>query len=380
MRTQTMRRLVSLKGAAILIALIAGSGFAQQPLQETASERNPCDRYSWRSHPWVRFTRTGSQTEKAHVNLSQTISRSRRPQCDFFALAGLPPTSRSRDYSGGFSGSELFEFGAAPAMSGSRSRHASETAKRESAQARSPAEAQELAKKLSNPVASLISFPLQGNFDFGMGTGSGWRYTLNVQPVIPIKLNENWNVISRTIIPVIHQSNVTGPGTSQSGLGDLTQSFFFSPNKSEPFIWAVGPALLLPTATDAQLGTQKFGLGPTALILKQVRGWTYGILANHIWSVAGKSSRSDVSATFLQPFLAYTNRQAWTYTINTESTYDWVSNSWSVPINPLVSKLVRFGKQPMSFGGGIKCWVKNPTGGPENCSIRIVITALFPKE
>ena len=241
-------------------------------------------------------------------------------------------------------------------------------------------EAQELAKKLSNPVASLISFPLQSNFDFGMGTGSGWRYTLNVQPVIPIKLSDNWNLISRTIIPVIHQGNVTGPNTSQNGLGDTVQSFFFSPNKTEPLIWAVGPVVLIPTATDQALGAQKWGVGPTALALKQKEGWTYGVLANHIWSVAGKSNRADVSATFIQPFLSYSTKDAWTYSINTESTYDWNSDSWSIPINPFISKLVRFGKQPVSFGAGLKCWVTTPTGGPEGCGVRIVVTALFPKK
>lgn len=241
-------------------------------------------------------------------------------------------------------------------------------------------EAQELAKKLNNPVASLISLPLQSNFDFGMGTGSGWRYTLNVQPVIPIALSPKWNVISRTILPIIHQGNVTGPNTSQAGLGDTVQSFFLSPNKSEPFIWAVGPVVLLPTATDASLGARKWGLGPTAAVLKQSDGWTVGVLANHIWSVAGKANRADVNATFVQPVLSYTTKQAWTYAINTESTYDWNTRSWSVPIIPTISKLVRFGKQPMSFGGGLKCWVTTPTGGPEGCGLRITVTALFPKK
>ncbi len=229
-------------------------------------------------------------------------------------------------------------------------------------------------------MASLISLPLQSNFDFGMGTGSGWRYTLNVQPVIPIALSPKWNLISRTILPIIHQGNVTGPNTSQTGLGDTVQSFFLSPNKSEPFIWAVGPVVLLPTATDATLGAQKWGLGPTAAVLKQSNGWTVGILANHIWSVAGKANRADVNATFLQPVLSYTTKQAWTYSINTESTFDWNTRSWSIPINPSISKLVRFGKQPMSFGGGLKCWVTTPTGGPEGCGLRITVTALFPKK
>lgn len=213
-----------------------------------------------------------------------------------------------------------------------------------------------------------------------MGAGNGWRYTLNVQPVIPIKLSPNWNLISRTIIPIIHQGSVTAPGAGQSGLGDITQSLFFSPNKSEPFIWAVGPVFLVPTATNANLGTQKFGIGPTVLVLKQQRGWTVGILANHIWSVAGKSSRAAVNSTFLQPFLSYSTKDGWTYSINTESTYDWNGHTWAVPINPFVSKLVRFGKQPVSFGGGLKCWVTTPSGGPESCSVRIVITALFPKK
>ena len=206
----------------------------------------------------------------------------------------------------------------------------------------SNADAAELAKKLSNPVASLISLPMQSNFDFGMGTGSGWRYTLNVQPVIPIALSPKWNMISRTIVSIIHQGNVTGPNQSQSGLGDTVQSLFFSPNKTEPFVWAVGPVFLLPTATNASLGAQKSGLGPTAVALKQKNGWTYGMLANHIWSVAGKSNRADLNATFVQPFVSYSTKDAWTYGLNTESTYDWNSRCWATPIIFSISKLVRF--------------------------------------
>ncbi len=239
-------------------------------------------------------------------------------------------------------------------------------------------DAHELAKKLSNPVASLISFPFQSNFDFGMGTGSGWRYQLNIQPVVPFRLNDRWNLISRTILPVIHQRHVVDTGT-QSGLGDITQSFFFSPPAKNGLTWAVGPALLIPTATNDLLGTEKFGVGPTALVLKQNEGWTYGMLTNHIWSVAGSDDRASVNSTFLQPFLAYNTRDAWTYTVNTESSYDWTANQWSVPINVTLSKLVKFGRHPVSLGGGIRCWVTSPAGGPENCGFRMVVTPLFPR-
>ena len=239
-------------------------------------------------------------------------------------------------------------------------------------------DAQELAKKLSNPVASLISLPFQQNFDFGMGAGSGWRSTLNIQPVIPITLSQKWNLISRTILPIIHQHNVV-PNSSQTGLGDITQSFFFSPTDSKRVIWGAGPVLLIPTATDDALGTEKFGIGPTALVLKQQSGWTYGALVNHIWSVAGSETRSEVNSTFLQPFLAYNTRDAWTFTVNTESSYDWEGNHWNVPIHFVISKLIKIGHQPVSVGGGIRCWAASSPGGPENCGLRMIFTPLFPR-
>jgi hypothetical protein len=238
----------------------------------------------------------------------------------------------------------------------------------------------ELAKKLSNPVASLISFPIQTNFDFKMGTGSGWRMTTNIQPVIPIALNKDWNLISRTIAPLMHQGNVTAAGESQTGLGDIVQSFFFSPNKTEPFIWAVGPVVMVPTATTSALGSKQLGLGPTAVVLKQQKGWTAGALWNHIWRVSGGSGRPKVNADFVQPFLAYSTKDGWTYTLNTESTYDWTGKAWSVPIHFQVSKVVRFGKQPVSFGGAMRCWATSPAGGAEGCGLRIVVTGIFPKK
>ncbi|MDR7147953.1 transporter [Rhizobium sp. BE258] len=246
-----------------------------------------------------------------------------------------------------------------------------------------PAVAQDadLAKKLSNPVASLISVPFQFNYDSGYGPLDGDRAVLNIQPVIPISINDDWNVISRTILPFIWQNDIAGNSGSQFGLGDITQSFFFSPKEPGPggIVWGAGPVFLLPTATDKMLGSGKWGLGPTAVVLKQDGPWTYGALANHIWSVTGNSDRPDISSTFLQPFISYTTPDAWTFSLNTESTYDWKNDQWAVPINFSVAKLLKFGEQPVSFQVGARYWAEAPENGPNGWGFRAGITFLFPQ-
>lgn len=240
----------------------------------------------------------------------------------------------------------------------------------------------DLAKQLSNPIASLISVPFQFNYDSGYGSEDGHRTTLNIQPVIPFALNEDWNLISRTILPIITQEDIAGPSGTQSGLGDTTQSLFFSPKAPGlgGIIWGVGPAFSLPTGTDDLLGTGKWGAGPTGVVLKQSGPWTYGVLANHIWSFAGEANRAEVNSTFLQPFLSYTTPNAWTFGINTESNYDWTTESWSVPINLTVAKLVKFGEQPVSFTVGARYWAETPESGPEGWGFRGVVTFLFPQK
>ena len=243
-------------------------------------------------------------------------------------------------------------------------------------------DAQELAKKLSNPVASLISVPLQLNYDDNIGPGErGDKWQLNVQPVIPISLSKEWNLISRTIVPIINQKSVNAPDERNSGIGDVTQSFFFSPSQPTAGGWILsgGPVLLLRTGED-NLSSEKWGAGPTVVVLKQDSGWTYGALANHIWSFAGSDSARDISSTFLQPFLSYTTKSATTYGVNTESTYDWKSEKWSVPINLTVTQLLKVGNQPLSVGGGVRYWASTPDNvGPKGWGARFVITALFPK-
>ncbi|WP_349437236.1 transporter [Pararhizobium sp. A13] len=239
----------------------------------------------------------------------------------------------------------------------------------------------ELAKKLSNPIASLISVPFQLNYDHGYGPLDGDKTTLNIQPVIPISLNEDWNLISRTILPVTYQDDIAGPSGSQFGLGDVLQSFFLSPSKptESGLIWGAGPVFLIPTATDDLLGGEKWGAGPTVVALKQDGPWTYGVLANHIWSFAGNDDRQDVSSTFVQPFLSYTTPEAWTFALNTESTYNWEADEWSVPINLTVSKLLTIDKQPISLMAGLRYWAESPQNGPEGLGLRVALTFLFPK-
>jgi hypothetical protein len=241
--------------------------------------------------------------------------------------------------------------------------------------------AEELAKKLSNPIASLISVPFQGNYDEKIGPArDGHRFTLNIQPVIPVEINKDWNLISRTILPVTDQRDIFPGAGHQSGIGDVVQSFFFSPKALTVggWIWGAGPVLLLPTGSDDLLSARKWGAGPTAVLLRQDSGWTYGALFNHIWSFAGDGDRSHVSSTFLQPFLAYTTKDAWTFGLNTESTYDWNAKEWLVPINASVAKLVRFGKLPVSLGLNARYWADSPDSSPHGWGLRFVVTLLFP--
>jgi hypothetical protein len=237
-----------------------------------------------------------------------------------------------------------------------------------------------LAKELSNPVASLISVPIQNNFDFGGGPADhGFQYKVNLQPVIPIAISSDWNLIARVIVPYVYQHDRIG-NTTQSGLADTTASFFFSPRQPGPggMIWGVGPDIYLPTATDSLLGSEKWGAGPTAVFLWQKSSWTYGALVNQIWSFAGDAGRPYMNNTFMQPFLAYQTKTHTTFTIDTESTYNWEAGQWTVPLNWTVSQVTKIGKMPVSFQAGVRYYAAKPDGGPD-WGLRFTVTFLFPK-
>jgi hypothetical protein len=237
---------------------------------------------------------------------------------------------------------------------------------------------EELAKKTQNPIAALISVPFQSNWDFGIGPADATKYTLNIQPVIPISITKEWNLILRTIVPVISMESPVPGGDSKSGLGDTVQSFFLAPVQTvDGWILGAGPVFLYPTGAQA-FSAEKTGAGPTAVALKQQSGWTVGMLANHIWSFAGPGDRQDVNATFLQPFLSFTTKTYTTLGVNTESTYDWVDSQWTVPINLSITQLLKVGGQLLTLQAGYRYYADAPTGGPD-WGLRFNVTLLFPK-
>jgi Putative MetA-pathway of phenol degradation len=241
--------------------------------------------------------------------------------------------------------------------------------------------ADDLAKQLSNPIASLTSVPMQYNYDEGFAE-DGSRVSLNIQPVIPVSISDAWNMISRTIVPLVSQNDILAGSGSQSGFGDVLQSLFFSPKAptGSGWVWGVGPALSVPSASDDLLGADKWSAGPTAVALKQTAGrWTYGALVNHLWSFAGDDDRADVSSTFVQPFLAKGLGQGRTLTVNLESSYDWKGSQWTAPFNVGYSKVTKMGSQLVSYQIGARYYVEAPDGGAE-WGLRFVFTLLYPKK
>lgn len=236
--------------------------------------------------------------------------------------------------------------------------------------------AEELAKKLSNPIANLISVPIQSNWDVGIGAFNGSKLIVNVQPVIPITLSPKLNLITRWILPIVSQFDITGENTSQSGLGDAVITGFFGPSQSS-LTWGIGPAFLIPTATDALLGGEKFGIGPSVIALKQSGPWTYGALINHLFTVSGNEDRDDVNASFFNPFVAYNWKYGAGITGTLEYTQDWEHDISVVVAHAMLSGVTKFGGQTVSLAIGPRIHF-----APDNHAaygLRAAITMVFPK-
>jgi hypothetical protein len=240
----------------------------------------------------------------------------------------------------------------------------------------------ELAQELTNPLADLVTIPIQMNFDREIGPADdGTKITTNVQPVVPFHLSDDWNLITRTIVPIVSQDEIYPGAGSQFGLGDINATIFLSPKKPTAggVIWGVGPVFLLPTGTDDLLSAKKWGAGPAAVALVLRGPWTVGVLANHLWSVAGDDERQDISNTFFQPFAAYTWPSAWTVSAQSESTYNWKAEQWSVPVNVSISRLVRIGQLPVSLLGSVGYWFESADTSPEGIRFRLQANIVLPK-
>jgi hypothetical protein len=214
-----------------------------------------------------------------------------------------------------------------------------------------------LQKATQNPVTSLISVPVQNNSNFGVNPGYRTQDVLNIQPVIPIGISKDWNLLVRWITPVVYQPIPNAPGAPETGaygLGDMLPTFFFSPKNPGKLIWGAGPVFQLPTATSPYLGQGKLGLGPSFVVLTQPGHWTLGVLANNVWSVAGSGTRPDVNQFLLQYFINYNLKKGYFNTWQPTLTANWEAtngNTWTVPYGGGLGRIMKLGNQPVSITG-----------------------------
>ena len=240
---------------------------------------------------------------------------------------------------------------------------------------------EDLQKATQNPVASLISVPLQNNTNFGIGPYNRTQDVLNIQPVIPVSLTQNWNLITRVIQPIVWQPYPTETTGGEYGFGDMNPTFFLAPSKPKKIIWGVGPAFVIPTATNSILGQGKFSLGPSFVALAQPGHWTIGVLVNNVWSVAGSGGRTDVNQMLLQYFINYNLKKGWFLTLQPIITANWNASSgnvWTVPFGGGVGRIMKLGAQPVNIAAQFYGNATYPSG-TSPWGMRLQIAFLFPK-
>ena len=245
----------------------------------------------------------------------------------------------------------------------------------------------DLRSAVQNPISSLISLPFKFTFDYGADNGEA--SFLNIQPVIPVTVGD-WNLVNRVIMPLIDtDGEITGTpdipnppaGDGATGLGDINYSLFFSPVKYETAIWGVGPSITLPTASNKELGSEKWSAGPTGVVLFQPKWGTIGGLVRHLWSFAGDSDRDDVNQTLFEPFMNYNLPEGWYLIADIIITANWeasASNTWTVPLGGGIGKLFKIGDQAMNARTEAYYNVEKPDGAPD-WQWGFTVQFLFPK-
>lgn len=237
-----------------------------------------------------------------------------------------------------------------------------------------------LAKQLQNPVANLISVPIESNWEFGEGPTRATDYYGNLKPVIPFSLGADWNLITRTILPFNYTALLGNGPRSRTGVGDAIVTVYLSPSKPvRGWFWGAGPGLIAPSASNDALGSGKWSAGPTGAVIRQSGPWTFFTLVGHASSFAGSPGRDRVNTTFLQPSLSYSTEKDTTFGVDTASSYDWTAGLWTVPLEVSVSQLLTPGGQSMSLGLLMRSHLDRPPLGPK-WGLTFTATFLFPRK
>jgi len=243
--------------------------------------------------------------------------------------------------------------------------------------------AEELAKLAQNPVGNLISVPFQNNTNLNFGPEKGTQNVLNIQPVIPIEVSKDWNIITRTILPVVSMPALGPDIGSTNGIGDMVFTAFLSPANPGHWIWGVGPVFQLPTNSTAELGNKNWGMGASFVVLHLDHGdpWVYGALVNNIWSLTSDKQGGSYSTGLIQPFVNYNFEGGLYLTSSPILTVDWKANSgqqWTVPLGGGVGKIFHLGKLPVNTSIAAYYNVVKPDFGA-NWQIRAQVQLMFPK-
>lgn len=238
----------------------------------------------------------------------------------------------------------------------------------------------DLAKQSQNPVANMITVPFNNNFNFGYGPENNTQYILDIKPVIPVHLNPELNLITRTIIPIMHQPNLAGEG-QLTGLGDVNPTFFFSPSRPGKWIWGLGPIVIMPTASHLELGQGKWSAGPSFVVLTMPGHWVIGTLMNNVWSFAGHGDRRSVNQFLLQYFINYNFSKGWFITSQPVITANWMVESeerWTVPFGLGVGRVFSIGKQAINASLQAYDNVISPKSLGPDWQMQLNVSLLFP--